>query len=451
MRHRAMKRILISLLLLFAAAALAGAVDFGGMISNETALVADPAVGVDQRNVVSVWFNTGTHNKIVFHAAGSYTFTLDRPYLFNLDDFRLKGTFPREGLSPSVFSFQFGRYMTSDFTEVVLDHTLDGFTLGFTFPWVRLDAAFGFTGLVLKPVSTVTMTKIDYAEQSIAGVWTGPKRLVGKVEARFPGLFNRHELNLSFILQDDLRHLFENAGTSAARQLVREGETTFSANRGGLLDSQYMLLGMSGPIITNLYYDVYGGITTGRTLSYISGAYEYAPIFGVLAAGEVRYYNEEFLFTRASFEFIFSSGDADSQSYVEGNTGGLATTFTPITPSSRGVAFSPALGNIFYPKLTFSMKPLSSLESAALRSFQTKLDVYVFFRSTGAPISESGIDPSSAAQYLGTEIDAAFRMRPFSDLGAALSFGFFLPSPAAFVSAKRGLWFTGKLAAFLSW
>lgn len=446
-----MKRILISLLLVFAAVSIAGAVDFGGLISNETALVADPDVGVNQRNVVSVWFNTGTHNKLVFFIAGSYTFTLERPYLFNLDDFRLKGTFPREGLSPSVFSFQFGRYRSTDFTGVVLDHTLDGFTLGFTFPWVTLDIASGFTGLVLKPVSTVTMTKIDYAEQDIAGVITGPKRLVGRVGARFPSLFDRHELNVSFVFQEDLRFLFENADTPAVRQLVQEGETAFSAGRGGLLDSQYILLGMKGPIITNLYYDVYGGITTGRTLSYISGAYEYAAILGFLAAAEISYYNEEFLFTRAGFEFVFSSGDGDSNSYVEGNTAGLATTFTPITPSTLGTAFSPGLGNIFYPKLSFSMKPLSSFESTALRSFQTKLDVYAFFRPTGAPISESGIEPTSSALYLGTEIDATLRMRPFSDLGVELSFGFFLPSPAAFVPSRQGLWFTGELAAFLSW
>ena len=446
-----MKRILICFLLLLSAAAIAGAVDFGGMISNETALVADPAVGVDQRNVVSVWFNTGTHNKIVFYIGGSYTFTLERPYLFNLDDFRLQGTFPREGLSPSEFSFQFGRYRTYDFTETVLDHTLDGFTLGFTFPWVTLDVAAGFTGLVLKPVSTVTMTKIDYAEQDIAGVIAGPKRLMGKVEARFPNLFGRQQLNFSFIFQEDLRFLFENTETPAARQLVQEGETTFSANRGGLLDSQYMLLGMSGPIITNLYYNVYGGITTGRTLSYISGVYDYATILGFLAAAEIRYYNEEFLYTRASLEFVFSSGDGDSQSYVEGNTAGLATTFMPITPSATGLAFSPDLGNLFYPKLTFSMKPLSSLGNTALRTFQTKLDVYAFFRPTGTPISESGLDPSSTALYLGTEIDAILRMRLFSDLGVELSFGFFLPSPAAFVPVRQGLWFTGKLAAYLSW
>ena len=64
-----LKRFLfISFLICAAAAAPVAAVDFGGSVYNETSLLKegiDP-LGVGQKNVVSVWFNTGTHNPVTF-------------------------------------------------------------------------------------------------------------------------------------------------------------------------------------------------------------------------------------------------------------------------------------------------------------------------------------------------------------------------------------------------
>jgi hypothetical protein len=54
------------------------------------------------------------------------------------------------------------------------------------------------------------------------------------------------------------------------------------------------------------------------------------------------------------------------------------------------------------------------------------------------------VDPASSSRYLGTEIDLAARLRPFSDLGLALTAGAFLPG-GAFRTAYREAEFGGRI------
>ena len=59
------------------------------------------------------------------------------------------------------------------------------------------------------------------------------------------------------------------------------------------------------------YYDFFGFVETGKTLSYIGGIYEYAWMLSVLFGGGIRYYREDWLSSRAELRFLFASGDAD--------------------------------------------------------------------------------------------------------------------------------------------
>ena len=70
------------------------AVDFGGTLDNATAFGSADGSYFDQSDKLSLWFNTGTEKKVVFSIMGSYTFSLDRLYLFDVDDLRLYGDFP---------------------------------------------------------------------------------------------------------------------------------------------------------------------------------------------------------------------------------------------------------------------------------------------------------------------------------------------------------------------
>ncbi len=468
-----MKRFLgLTFLMCLAAAGPAAAVDFGGSVYNETSLLKegiDP-LGVGQKNVVSVWFNTGTHNPVTFHIGGYYSFLhnyraegtvtppLSYPYLFNLYDFRLTGTFKRPDESPSIFAFEFGRYSSSDFTGRMFEHTLDGLRFGFTYPFAELRVEAGFTGLHLKPSSSVFISKLDYNDLRIDSVILGPKRIVGLAEAAFPALFQRYTLSLAAMFQEDLRFLFQKADTPVDQTILTEGTTTYTPARGGLIDTQYFMLGFSGPILGGFFFDVYGTLNTGRTLSWVdsdndetSDVYQYKPVLGVLAGIDFKYYNENLLYSAAKLGFLFSSGDGDSTSYLEGNRAGLATTFIPVSVEPVGLVFTPRLGNLFYLRGSYSLKPLSFLKAEMGKRFQTKLDFFMFFRSSDAPISEAGVDPAATSLYLGTEADLTLNYRLFSDVGMSLAAGLFFPSKNVFVADRQGVWFTGTLTATINW
>jgi hypothetical protein len=136
---------------------------------------------------------------------------------------------------------------------------------------------------------------------------------------------------------------------------------------------------------------------------------------------------------------------------LEGNRAGLATTFIPVSVEPVGLVFTPQLGNLFYITGSYSLKPLSFLEAGMGERFQTKLDLYMFFRSSDAPISEAGVDPTATSLYLGTEADLTLNYRLFSDVGMSLAAGLFFPSKNVFVPDRQGVWFTGTLTVSINW
>lgn len=448
------RRVLIFTLLLLTGSVLFG-VDFGGLIHNETGFSAggteDDGPTPLQLNLLSIWFNSGRQNRVVFSVGGSYTFTLKRPYLFDIYDFKLSGMFPRENAMPGEFSFDVGRFTSRDFTGHLFHHNLDGIRFGFVYPRIEVHTDVGFAGLQFKPTSTMVLSKLDYNEQDIDSVILGPKRLVGLAEIDVTNLFQRQTLSFGLLAQEDLRFLFQNDATPASARLISEGETVYSPERGGLVDTQYFYLGMRGPIATVLFYDVFGGLNTGRSLSFIDGVYTYTPVLGVTAGFNIRYYNENFLYSRMDLGLTFASGDDDSELFLEGNTENRGTKFIPPSVISTGTVFSPVLSNLFYLETSYYLKPLAFIKRPFGKKLELGVDTLIFFRSTPTQISIGGIDPSSDSLYLGTELDTSIDFRLFSDVGFSIAAGWFFPSPAAFLPEKLPAWFVGKFTASLRW
>ena len=465
------KRIFLVVLILLCAGGMLFSVDFGGLVYNQSTLTTDDTVDFGQKNVLSAWFNTGTENSVVFSLGGNFTFSYttedfvdkDLPARYSgvwlgldLYDFRLTGNFERDAdLLPRVFGFELGRYRSSDFTSRVFNHTLDGIRFDFIYPFATVRVDTGVTALVSRQASTVIMSKLDAAEASAGPpatlqLQTGPKRFVGMLQVEFPSLFERHVLDFSLMAQEDLRGIFYPDETSPYYPL-QPGDTNLDDSRGGLVDTQYFMLGMNGPIVKGFYYSAFGVMNTGRTLTYIDGAYQYTPVLAMAAGGSLRYYNESLLFTSAEIQFVYSSGDADSGSYYEGNGGGKSTTFIPVSVLPVGTVLAPKLGNIFYANASYSLKPLSFISATITKTFQTKIDYYALFRSTPTSVAVSGIDSASDALYLGSEIDLALRFRPLSDVGVSFVAGLFFPGANAFLTEYEGVWFSGTLTASMSW
>jgi hypothetical protein len=435
-------------LAIIAALALAGAAgvsgmdfDFGGFVENSStpsvALDAkNPVWAMDQKDRVGLWAEMHFNPQLSLTIQGSYAFSLDLPYLFDVDALRLDWK-----ILPSLRA-SLGRFIFSDFTGHVLNHKLDGVLFGVDFPFMVLSAGAGFSGLVLKPSSLVLMSRSDTTDQSDNGVILAAPRLIEKLEVLFPNLLPRQDLTVSVVLQQDFR---------PSGSLIQEGEQQpfVTGLSGGRLTSEYFGLGVSGAIVSALYYDAFFYYSLGSTLSYVAdpasgtgSSYQYEAIQAFLGGIGLRYYNEALLASRAELRAVISSGDADNSTYLEGNSAGASTIFTPISQETLGLAFQPQLGNLLILTASYSLKPVSPL--------QLMVKGQSFLRPTTGAISALGIDPASNALYLGTEIDGIVNFRPLSDLGTALSLGFFLPNKSAFTGQASLPVLAGRLEVSLS-
>ena len=415
--------------------------DYGGFVENaSTPSVAldakHPVWAMDQKDRVGLWAEMHFNPQLSLTAQGSYAFELTLPYLFDVDILRLDWK-----ILPSLQA-SLGRFIFADFSGHVLNHKLDGAQLSLSFPFMVLSAGAGFSGLDLKPYSLILMSRSDVADQSDDSVVLAAPRLIEKLEVLFPNILPRQDLTIAVLAQQDFR---------SSGSLIPSGESQqFVADlSGGRLTSEYVGVGVSGAIISALYYDAFFYLGLGSTLSYVAdsasvtgSSYQYEAIQAFLGGIGLRYYNEALLSSRAELRALISSGDADNSTYQEGNTAGASTIFVPISQETLGLAFQPQLGNLIILDASYSLKPLSVL--------QLMVKVQSFLRPTTGAISAVGIDPASDALYLGTEADGIANFRPFSDLGFALSLGFFLPNGSAFTGQGSLPVLAGRLEVSLS-
>jgi hypothetical protein len=420
-----------------AALALAGAIsssaldfDFGGSFDDYSSLPVTVGLGApifapDQRDKVGVWADIHPSPAFSVAAEGSYNFTLQVLYLFNLDYLKVNWR-----VLPWL-NATLGRFTFTDFTGYVLNHTLDGAMFEQDFSIGKVTEAVGYSGLLLKPVSSILMTRSDNADQTNGSVYFAAPRLIEKLEVLLTVPLN---LNLSLILQQDLR---------ASSQLIQPGEQyqTVTGLSGGALTTEYLGVGLSGAIVSSLYYDVFLYGNTGTTLSYVPDSvsvtgfsYQYETIYAFLGGFGLKYYVEQTYSSRLELQAIYSSGDSDSASYLEGNTSGFSTMFVPISQETIGVAFMPQLGNLVLLNLNYSLKPFAQTDSA-WKNVQLIAKILSYFRPTTGAISQPGLSSSSSELYLGTEPEIVVNFRPYSDFGVVLSTGVFLPNGGAFTGS----------------
>jgi hypothetical protein len=316
------------------------------------------------------------------------------------------------------------------------------------FPFGVFTVGAGYSGLLLKPTSLILMTRSDTGDLSDPHVYFAAPRLVEKVDALLPNILPRQDLEIVAILQQDFR---------ASNTLIQPGQTppVVPGASGGSLSSQFWGIGLSGAIVSNLYYDAWFYLNTGSTLSYIADpasitgfSWEYAPILAFLGGVGLRYFNESALASRAELQAVISSGDADNASYLEGNTAGASNTFVPISQDTLGIAFQPQWGNLLQINANYSLKPFSG-SPTVWQNLQLMAKVLSYLRPTTGGISVT-LNPLSTDIYIGTEVEAIINFRPVSDLGLALSFGYFMPNPNAFVGPAAQPVLAGRLEVSFS-
>jgi hypothetical protein len=423
-------------------------IDFGGYFDNTTLFSTNQDTGFYQILRLSLWLSGNLGKGWSFSSMGHYIFEMDYPYLVDIDELVFKGKWPFKENGPSLFSVSMGRFRFSEFSHLVLDHPADGFQLDFSYPSAVITFGLGYTGLLSKYSTTITLSKADTNDQDNQDVLLGTPRLLGILQCHLPEIFNGQDLYLSALFQKDLQQ---------EDNIIEEGteEYSLAENKGGYYDTIFAGAGLSGAVTSSVYYNVFSYLQTGRTLSYLedSGAvtgssYQYKPVLGYLGGAGIQYYSADISYSTFGLSFVYATGDADSISCIEGNTDGWSFLFTPVSQQEERVIFNPKLSNIFYIKGNYTVKPFAMLGRGLPEELLLILDGTGFFRATTGAISDQqGLNPDSDSLYLGTEIDFIINFRPFSDLGARLSTGYFIPNngeDGVYDKDSRGFEFLGK-------
>jgi hypothetical protein len=428
--------------LVLAVSAGAGSVDFGGSLFNLTGVGNSSGVsstpgsttGFVQEDALKGWFQANFNPNLTFNFQLDATFNT-APILpfnttllyLNADLLNLHGSYPFTNGALKLLQFTVGRLMLADFTTLVVSHEVDGVLLDFEFPAVSVNVSAGYTGLVTKGASTIEVSKADLNDFANTGVYFASPRLVELVQASLlviPG----QRISLSAILQQDLRGTPLDLADGSGESLISAGSTTLNASQGGLVNTQYFGLGMSGSIVGKLTYDVFTYLETGQELAYQGVSYQNLFFFGLLSGGGVRLLLPTALSSIITAHVYFASGDANAGTVTEGATQSFSV-FTPISRPILDNVFSPQLSNLVVLEASYSLKPLSGLGEGLPQKIQTSLQADVYLRPTQGAISEPGV-PAGTGPYLGTETDLAVTFTPFSDFGASVWGGLFFPGSA---------------------
>lgn len=407
------------------------ALDWGGTLDNSTTVdytFTDPDARLLQQDKFALWLVNQFSPTLKLTAQGSFMYRYENPkpafpYLPDVDLLHLSGVFPLETQQGSLISYTVGRFIVNDFSGFVLADAVDGIKVGWTTWLANATLAVGYSGLRFDQASEINISWADYNNDDLFA----PPRLIGLIGVEFPSVFRNQDFNATILMQQDFR---------SEDGLLEEGPAAEVTGQGGRLSTQYLGVGANGSLARSLYYRAFAYLGTGKSLSYIDGEYRYAWILSTLLGASLQYFNEDLAFSRATVRIMFASGDPDfTYSVIEGNREGLATVFVPVSNNDIALVFSPRLANLMLLETGYSIKPL--------RDMQMELKGLVFLRPTDGPVSDLRIDGDSA--YLGSEIDAVARYRPFSDLGLALSLGLFFPAKGAFTAGERDPEFRGNL------
>ena len=412
--------------------------DFGVNIENNSSYSSKEGEGFIQENTAHLWLNLPMGDFWVLNTSlmGSFSNDSDKPTFYgDIETFSLKGTFPHLENGANLFSFEIGRFFHKEFSGFVFAHRMDGLRMEFGYPSSTLQLAFGYTGLLNKYYTSLVMSKLDALDDLDKDILFAPKRLIGTLSWNIPELFARQNVNFSILVNEDLRHLFED--------VIKEGKEVYDPSSGGLVDTQYFGIGLDGPLTSALFYNAFFYLGTGRMLTFVPDsqsntgeAYLYKNILAGLGGVSFKYYLQEFFQSVASVQILYATGDSDSISYIEGNTSGGSSLFLPISGQTLGTAFQPKTSNLLAVELGYSLKPFSSAKGSLLESLQAGAKLTPFFKASKGAMSEGEVDPSAGAGYLGTDIAVYGNLRPFSDLGLGVAMGFFLPNSSAFLPGK---------------
>jgi hypothetical protein len=424
-----LKSVLLTLagMVLIAGSAFAFDGDFGVTLDTSTP-VSSGVVDTSAQSVyrAAVWgelFQTlDKGGSLDLTAQGSYRYTDDRPYIFDLDLLRFTGLFSAALGDGTAVELKAGRFNFSDATKLILDQTMDGAQVSLLFSGFQVRLAGAYSGFLLNPSSNIRISADDQLEASDNSVFFGPKRIVAQA------MIGSDSFALQALAQFDMR------GSSGSETI----------------DTQYLGIVGTPRLTPNFYLDY--NLTASYGQSKVGS--KNTNLISALGGFGFRFYAEELAASRAHAKVTYATGFTPVVLLLQDFS---LENFRPITQPTIGLAFSPPLANLLYLDVGYSFRPFFKNSSSILSNIEPLVGARVYFRDpvpllisgTPADILVQDLNPTSTALYLGTEIEAGVLARIFSDLGLSVRGAVFLPSSGgsnAF-SSSRDMGFVLKIEA----
>ncbi len=187
-----------------------------------------------------------------------------------------------------------------------------------------------------------------------------------------------------------------------------------------------------------LFYEAFGTWGTGSTLSWVTDSssatgfsYQYEPIESFLLGGSLSYFRPDWMASAFKVRVLVASGDGSATSAVEGNVNPQSTLFLPLTTTTLGVAFSPALSNLVYYEFGGSVKPLLP------RDVVTGAKLLLFQRAVAGVVNSPGVVLDGPV-WMGEELDLTATWPVSSDFLVSMTVGGFVPTTGTYAPGSIG-------------
>lgn len=392
------------------------AFDWGGAVTNISGYTSGNNGEFSQSDKVTLWFSEESDlsaGNLSFAAQGSYLFTNERPYLFDLEV--LRGSASRAGLlgPSSLVDISLGRFTFADPTGYILYHTADGASLKLHFSRLKIEVDGAYTGLLLNPASDIRISDLDFSEQSDEeGNFFGPRRFLGQGNIRFSGSGLIREWQLFGLAQFDLRE---------------------EDSAGEVIDSQYWGTLLSFQLGRNLYHDAFLTLGTAQ----FTGASD-STALSLLTGFTWRFLKEEWLGSRLSVSGLIATPDIPTADLEELGLGFNIGKFRPLNSPALGLVVDPTLDALLYAGADYSLRPFINGASAVMSRIQPSVGARAYFRPVVTMNSQTFkwagewavLDAASDSWFLGTEYNAGIAWRIYSDFSAGLTAALFMPGEA---------------------
>lgn len=394
--------------------------DFGGQVRVLSGWEG-PGDGLLLEGEPSFWLRGILSSTVSFELKARLLTTLDIPRLWDLERGVLQIQVPRYPELDSSFSFQGGRLTVADFSTYVFDHRLDGGLIQWKFPFTRIELSGGYLGWQPREVSRIYLSRSDTMDADDSSIAYAPPRLIQIATFTFPRLVLLQDLILSLVTQQDLR------SQEPGRPPVKSD----------WVYTNYLGLGSQGKVYENIQLSLFGYLSLG----FVGVS---SRLFSGIYGGSVLWKGGDQYRPEIEGVFVSASGDDRLSSLYDSASLRESNLFLPVSKKDTGVAFSPLLANITFLQLRGGLSPLPKvwIEGQA----------FLFFRTTGGAISESGLDTNDQSDlFLGPEWDLKLEWRLYSDLKIRSNFGFFLPTTGAMGAfSRRDPWVKGTVELFFS-